>query len=144
MHMYPCWLYWIKGIGNKESRAFLPCLVDLKHYPLGSMFLQDTSHVASCTSQTVSATFLPRSHTLPSWWASPGTPRPPRPAEASSSLASAAQRCCWRSHPFNWHTAVLSQFIVEKLLYFFFFFKPLRIKFEPETFFFLFCSFFFM
>lgn len=76
----------------------------------------------------------------------PGSPAPLRPAEAPSCPASAATLLLL--------TRVLSQVIplMAHGCFFtvrcreapFFFFKPLRIKFESESFFFLFCSFFFM
>lgn len=147
MHMYPCWLCRIKEIGKKEPRAFQPCLLDVKCYHLGGTnFSKTLNHVVSCTLLAVSATFLPFSRTLLSWLVFPVTPLPLGPAEASSSspasavTAAAAHGRAQGSCPFNWHTAVLSQFIVKKLL----FFKPLWVKFESELFFFLFCSFFFM
>lgn len=132
-----------------------PALSGLQTLPSGQQQLQDACHVVSCTSHRVSATFstpFPPSFPSPSALISvPWRPTAPRPSWGILFFPSlCCQRCCCcsplsrtrGSHPFNWHTAVLPQFVVEKLL--FFFLSLLRNKFESEPLFFLFCSFFFM
>lgn len=154
MHMYTWLLCWAKEVGMKEFPAFLPCLVDFKCYHLhGSSSSQILAmwypvfHIWSLLP------FLPHSHSLLSWLvflaphrlqAKPRSPLLPWPLVLPL-LGCSAPAVLREVIPVTDTLLFFHSCRKAPLPFFFFlFFKTLRIKFESESFFFLFCSFFFM